>query len=169
MPVYMPCLAGHKPETVAFTQGDSNVFLTKIGYDYFSHEEYHLMINMNCSEMGNEFMFGIATSSRDKGRIETTFDSNKANDIIPKSHRSSIMQVLLEQAEKVVKYTNVDAFFMVTYLYGLPDKALVKYDKLNDVFERCGYAVTHSEPDLGKHMWEMNRTGVSPLSSGHTP
>jgi hypothetical protein len=163
VPVYMPSLGGHPPHAQGFVQGDSSVFLYEIGYAYFGSETYHLMINMQCTPNGNEFMFGIATADRFKGLIANTFDSNVANTIIPKEHRPAVAKLLREKAGWVVRYMDKDSFFMVTYLLNLPEKALAKYDILTQVFTDHGYDVVQTEPNPGKHMWQMNREPVVPV------
>lgn len=162
----MPCTGGSTLETVAFTQGGSTIFLNMIGYDYFNSDTWHLLLNMHSYPNGNEFMFGLATANRltkasantgPGGIVENTFDSNVANSIVPREHRAGVNRVLLQQSERIVRYTNHDSFYMTTYLDGLPVKALAKYDRLCEVFRGCGYDATHSEPRPGKHLWQMNR------------
>lgn len=163
MPVYMSSLGAHPPETHAFVQGDSSVFLYQIGHDFFGPLTFHLMINMQCSHSANEFMFGIATADRFKGLISNTFDSNDANAIIPKEHRPGVTRLLFEKAGWVTRYMNKNSFFMVTYLQDLPEKALAKYHLLTQVFVNDGYDVVRTEPVPGKHMWQMNRFPVVPV------
>ena len=163
MVVYMSSLGAYPPRTHAFVQGDSSVFLYEIGHDCFGPLSYHLMINMQCTPDGNEFMFGLATVDGDKGSIDNTFDSIVANSIIPKIHRTLVTKLLLEKAGSVIRYMNKDSFFMVTYLSNLPQKALIKYGKLTEVFINDGYDVAYSQPKPGKHMWQMNRLPTVPI------
>ena len=102
--------------------------------------------------------------SRLTDHLDNTFDSITAQSIIPKQYRAGVNKILLAKAERLVKFADHDSFFMVTYLYNLPEKALVKYDLLCHVFKACGYEVVHTEPELGKHMWQMNRQAPVPLS-----
>jgi hypothetical protein len=159
----MSSLGAHPPETQAFVQGESSVFLYEVGYDFFGPLTYHLMINMHCTETTNEFMFGLATADRFKGLIANTFDSKEANAIVPKEHRAAVSKLLREKAGWVTRYMNKDSFFMVTYLPNLPEKALAKYEMLKQVFINDGYDVVCTEPEQGKYMWQMNRDPVVPV------
>jgi hypothetical protein len=141
----------------AFVRDEAHVRLIWIGYDMVHPLNYHLMVELYPTEQGTEYAFAMVTEDRMTGHCHPEFDSSKTNALIPKSYRPKIREVLFSQTEQIVRATNFPSFFMTTFCDNLPADALEKYERLCEIFRRCGYSVTYTEPEPGKHFWFMNQ------------
>lgn len=152
---FISALWGGTQEKRQFDRANDRLVVVNIGYDDAGPISYDLMVELCDSDFGGEFMFSILHIF--DGEPEAIFDSAIAGQIIPKSYRAKILDLLLNVTEDLVRARNLDSFAMVTFCDNLPSAALEKYDRLCEVFTRCGYTCEHTEPETGKHHWQMNR------------
>ena len=142
---------------VWFARDEAKIAFLDIGRDSLLPKKYMLLVEMYPTNDGTEFAFAIVEQYYESISMRPIFDSGEANEIIPKSYRAQILKNLLSITEKLVRQMDAPSFFMVTFVDHLPVKALEKYTTLCDIFEKCGYKITRTEPEPGKHFWFMLR------------
>ncbi|MGV2130041.1 hypothetical protein ACQZ4Q_12570 [Agrobacterium vitis] len=80
-----------------------------------------------------------------------------------KKDRQRVLAVILHAVMRLIEEVNPPALFMTTYELNLPEKALVKYDKIAGVFGSMGYKAGRGDPMHGQHIWMMENNN-SPFS-----
>lgn len=138
-------------------------------------EEFFISVLVGRNDLTNQsYAISAGLSPVPPGTLEYYFaliqvDGENNNEIvsrsglfastIPKDIRREILEVLLRATKLLVEVAAPNCIFMCTLIANLPDKALEKFHRVNNVFADCGYTVTECEPYHGKRSWwaERNR------------
>jgi hypothetical protein len=155
---YLPVLWDHAHLKAVF-EGDQHGHIGRVwvGYDSIFPLDYRLLVEMHPTDQGTEFVFALLKGNRITQASEAIFDSEVANQIIPRCHRPKIRELLFSMTQHVVRTCNRNAFYMAAFCDRLPEPALAKYAMLCEAFRRCGYDCLRSEPTPGKPLWQMTR------------
>jgi hypothetical protein len=140
-----------------FTRDQALVVFIDIGCDSIMSRKFMLMVEVYPTDEGTEFAFAIVEQYYQSLQKRPMFDSSETNSLIPKSFRPAIKRLLLSTTERLITRANHPNFYMTTYCSNLPEVALEKYDRLCEVFSRCGYECVRTEPVQGSYHWQMNR------------
>jgi hypothetical protein len=127
---------------------------------------YYIFVHFYPCEESIEYAFGLVWSNNETREREQTYESLKANSIVPAEHRKDVFRMIEFYTFVILKKFEILEFFMETYDKNLPDKALVKYNRLSDMFTYLGYEVTPGQPgEPGKRRWLVSKR----LPEGHSP
>ncbi|MBO1361414.1 hypothetical protein J2D73_16640 [Acetobacter sacchari] len=149
-------LNGGTYEERSFVRDTARTTVVCIGYDSADPISYSLLADISPSQNGNELFFCLVETFNDVDR--EILDSSEACSIIPKYSRGAVRAVLLKMILSLIRSTDIDDCYMVTFCAHLPLAALTKYHDICKVFETCGFQVEHEGPDAcGKHIWMMSK------------
>ncbi|MBB4955459.1 hypothetical protein H4S14_003590 [Agrobacterium vitis] len=74
-----------------------------------------------------------------------------------KKDRQRVLSVILYGARRLIEEVKPLTVFMTTHELNLPEKALVKYDKIAGVFAPMGYRAGRGDPMHGQQIWMMEK------------
>ncbi len=72
-------------------------------------------------------------------------------------HRQMTRNALCAATHELIKRAQPESVFFVTHNNHLPDKALVKYEEIADVYRSCGYDARKGDSWHGQHIWMVKR------------
>jgi hypothetical protein len=128
-----------------------------IGYDDVDSRTYQLFISFGTAPGGIvEYAFCIVCTYQD-GVAHDIWDSQVIASTIRKKHRALILALLIDATRSLIRSTQFPEITMHTFAHNLPQKALVKYRNIAQVFVDEGYTVRH-EARRGQHVWWFERT-----------
>lgn len=84
-----------------------------------------------------------------------TYVAATARSVVSPECLPHMRSLIVHYADLVVSATKPAQFMMETYETNLPEKALVKYVSLCDIFRALGYSITHSITAEQKDRWMM--------------
>ncbi|MGE0723959.1 MAG: hypothetical protein AB7O45_06270 [Alphaproteobacteria bacterium] len=145
--------------------GDGFAISVHVGYDAEKGANYVLVVGLSPAPPGNlEFYFAIVEVFGDGDEV-TIFDAKVINAFVPRQDRAAIRKVLLQAARGLVDWAKPVCFFMATHADFLPEKALVKFYLLLEVFRSCGMHVSEPNTYHGRHMWWAERVATIDVES----
>ena len=138
--------------------GNAYLSVINVGYDDQENVSYSLVVGLEPLAGGDyEFFFHLVAANGDDGSEHPYWSARDVATFIGREDRARIRAVLLTATHSLVETARPDRVECVTYDENPPDRALVKYFLIAEVFRGCGYAVTSPDPWHGKHIWWMER------------
>lgn len=74
-----------------------------------------------------------------------------------KYDRAQVLSAILYATKRLIEEVTPLAVIMVTHELNLPEKALVKYEKIAAVFREAGYKAGRGDPMYGQQIWMMTK------------
>lgn len=127
----------------------------QIGFDPSGPYTYYQSIHTYPSQGSLEFAFCLVIVDNASRRHAFTYRSSEVRQIIPRSCRTLVDNLLWYYSRELLIISKPSGFFMETFELNLPNAALVKYDVLCHVFKSLGYSVTPTPTTTGKLKWVM--------------
>jgi len=125
--------------------------VAQIGFDPYGPDgpiTYYLFVQFYPSEGSIEYAFGLTWSNNVTRKRGQTYHSSVAGKIIPKDFREDVLQMLEFYTFIMLRTFKIDELFMETYDKDLPEEALVKYERLCEVFSSLGYSASPAQPTV---------------------
>lgn len=138
--------------------GSSHLVLMPVGYQLYENKSYFMMVTLDVLPGGlYEFAFCLVEYDEETDSEYEYWNSDDVRRLIPKEDRRILLAVLLAITKYLIESVKPDDVSMCTSDGGLPDKALIKFTMLCDVFDTCGYDVSVYDEYHGQHVWRMAR------------
>jgi hypothetical protein len=140
-----------------FKHGGEHTVVTHVGYDGVD-KTYSLVVGLSPQGGGDmELFFVLAENDGATDDERFIYDGREVGMIIEaKGDREKVLGALLGAAQLLLERAKPKRFIMTTYDGYLPEKAMLKYRILNNLFIKTGYTVTATDPYYGKHSWWMD-------------
>ncbi len=144
------------------TNGTQYVAQVPVGYDDQTLCRYSIFVAfVMVPGYGNdtkELTYCLTEYDAASDTITDIWDSAVVRAKIPNSnHRSAILSAVCQAIEALIDEASPNVVTMVTYTPHLPEKALAKYQRVQEIFAARGYKVGKSDVWHGSHTWMMER------------
>jgi hypothetical protein len=150
----------HRIHIEAFVEenGECSI-IAKVGEDDAEPINYFVNVGFSPSppDAALEFHFSLVKVDAEYDSEEMIREGSRVAHFIAREDRAKILNVILNLADHLIKHARPEAAFMVTYECYLPERALEKYRKINQVFMASGYKVVQNDEYHGQSMWWLHR------------
>lgn len=143
--------------------GSDYVVQIPIGFDAIERKNISLLVALTpwigSGAGGYELIFSLEemdeTSGESLGRV---WDGLHARRYLAKGeHRSLVMGALLSIIEFLIIQISPQLVMMTTHTAGLPNKALLKFNRIATLFCQNGYRSGQCDPWHGQFIWVMEK------------
>jgi hypothetical protein len=143
-----------------------SIFLP-VGYDDADETLYQLYIGFDTAPGGiTEYSFCLICIALD-GTTTDCWDAREVAAIIGSQDRARLLEALLGCTSALLQVHQPESVTMRTFIRDLPRPALVKYDRITQIFIENRYKVTAKER-RGHHTWTFVRAVEQPPSTATT-
>lgn len=126
----------------------------RIGIDPNQGHVYWLIVQLDILPgAGDELSFWIEAES-ENGNIEQYRDGQRTR-FLDRYASSQIILILMDAIRNLLEHCKPDHVILITGQFRLPDKALVKFAKIVEIFEDSGYKLEHTGISLGVRSWQF--------------
>ena len=136
--------------------GGDTVILFPVGEDPARGLFYSMSVGLSPLPTNLEYFFNVIEVVNGGGE-RSIFDSAEVCRIVDKESRVQILDGLLRATKYLLINEKPKRFIMNTFVADLPEKAMVKYYMLCQLFVDCGYDVTRANSYHGRHQWWADR------------
>src|SRR6266404_3122084 len=139
-------------------EGGGCVVVLPIGYDEAAEIDYTLMVGLDTPPGGiPEFFFCLIEADVITGSEDRIWSGRYVSCKFTQYDRCILRECVVSIAEHLIKFASPNIFNMTSYDENLPERALVKFRLLNEMFGQSGYQVYELERWCGKHSWRAER------------
>lgn len=139
-------------------RGSSHLVLCPIGYHLHENKSYFLMVTLDVLPGGlYELAFCLVEYDGDVDSEYQYWNSSEVQPLIPRQDRSAIRSILGAVTRYLLDSVKPEEVTMCTSEAHLPQKALIKYGLVCEVFADCGYVVSNYDEYHGQRVWRMVR------------
>ena len=143
-----------------------SIFLP-VGYDDADETLYQLYIGFDTAPGGiTEYSFCLICIAPD-GTTTDCWDAREVAAIIPSQDRVRLLEAMLGCTSMLLQAYQPESVTMRTFTRDLPHSALVKYERITQIFIENGYGVT-AKARRGHHTWTFVRAAERPPSKATT-
>ena len=155
--VFTVDLAQPIPTTWVFREAGHRALLAFVGVDDDCALTYAVMIGLAAGAGCTEYYFKLIEVDAENNEEREYWDSREVGEFMDEDNRELILRVILIVTSILVTQERPDCFYCCTHGDNMPPHALEKHEALNQVFTDCGYQVTLTNSDRGRHSWWVER------------
>jgi hypothetical protein len=142
----------------AFRVGNAYQIVVNVGCDPVLGHTYSIALGLEPQPGGAlEYYFYIVDLEEKTDDYRACHTGLESINILPKVQRGAILRAILHATKLLLGQVNPATINWCTYDRNLPEKALVKYSLIVQVFESAGYRVSAGEPHHGQYFWSAER------------
>ena len=156
-------LTDESAEATIEKDGNGYAVSVVIGIDSDRNLTYFLFANLDVQAGGGDWAYGffIVEYDGDTGGEYVYWSGRDVASFIGRDDRRRILDTLISVTHILISQVKPERVHRSTHDTNLPDKALVKHQRVTDVFIECGYVIVQADTYLSTHGWIMER------DSGH--
>ena len=127
-----PVVDGFGWETIRF----------QLGEDFDLDIVVYMTVVFACKEKGiYDLRFGTEEMrlSREEMSLGVDYSIERSKSYVPKEYRPKVLGLLLEAIKSILKNAQPKKVTMQSFYHNLPEKAMVKYDKIAALMNENGY------------------------------
>jgi len=146
-----------------FTNSEVHLAAVRVGEDDDPNRTYSVVCSFMPIVIGPpysvEFGFCLLEVEQGSGVEYRWWDGRETKGVIPsKQERERCVNVILTCLETLLAEVQPKDIFMQACSGNLPDRAMIKYQRVLETFGQLGYSITEAPEYHGRKSWWMERT-----------
>ena len=138
-----------------------SIVTTAVGFDPDVGTAYTLSVSLEFMAIFAGFELSFWLSAEYEAGGQEDYWRGTATKFIPEPYRSLIVDVLCLSIRALIRTVLPPRVTMMAIDPHLPDKAISKYLRINDIFISEGYSVAETPEKYGIRAWIMERRELS--------